>query len=110
MNCRQPHTPTAYQLKELGLAQAPPGITFYQAAGCPSCSNKGYSGRTVIHELMVVDDDIRALVIAHADSGKVKKAAQKKGMRLLREDGIRKVFDGITTIEELMRATHSEET
>jgi type II secretory ATPase GspE/PulE/Tfp pilus assembly ATPase PilB-like protein len=76
--------------------------------GCPSCSQSGYSGRTVIHELMIVEDDVRSLIVKNADAGTLKKKAIEHGMITLREDGVVKVLQGQTTVDELMRATHAE--
>jgi general secretion pathway protein E len=106
--CREPHTPTDFEMQELGLQSIPEGSTIFKAAGCPSCTHTGYSGRTVIHELMVVDDAIRSLIIRNADSGTIKKKAIEAGMITLREDGVQKVLHGHTTVDELMRATHAE--
>ena len=80
----------------------------FKAVGCPSCAQSGYSGRTVIHELLIVDDNTRSLIIKNSDSGTIKKAAIEHGMTTLRDDGITKVLQGITTVDELMRATHAE--
>ncbi|NDG85198.1 MAG: hypothetical protein EBX52_09215 [Proteobacteria bacterium] len=93
----------------MGMKTPPKGATFYRAVGCPSCSNSGYSGRTVIHELMIVDDHIKSLIVKNVDAGQLKKAAIERGMITLREDGIAKVLQGQTTIDELFRATHAEE-
>ena len=106
--CRTPHTPTDFEMNELGLTILPPDAKIYRANGCPSCSQSGYSGRTVIHELMTVDDKIRGLIIKNSDAQAIKKAAIEGGMITLREDGVRKVLQGVTTVDELMRATHSE--
>jgi general secretion pathway protein E len=95
-------------MQELGLKEVPPGATVFKAQGCPSCSQTGYAGRTVIHELMVIDDKIRSLIIRNSDANSIKKVAIESGMITLREDGVRKVLTGATTIDELMRATHSE--
>lgn len=107
--CRVPHTPTDYEMRELGWTKVPEGAQIYRAEGCPACSNSGYAGRTVIHELLVVEDEIRSLIIQGKDSGTLKKAAIERGMKTLREDGISKVVQGVTTIDELMRATHAED-
>jgi len=107
--CRVEHTPTEFELMEMGMKEAPKGATFYKAVGCPSCSNSGYSGRTVIHELMIVEDHMKSLIVRNVDAGTVKKAAIERGMITLREDGIAKVLQGITTIDELFRATHAED-
>jgi general secretion pathway protein E len=107
--CRVVHTPTDFEMTEMGMKQIPKGATFFRAVGCPACSNSGYSGRTVIHELMMVDDYIKSLIVKNVDAGQVKKAAIERGMITLREDGIAKVLQGQTTIDELFRATHAEE-
>src|SRR6185436_6145704 len=56
--CREVHNPSEFEMQELGLKSIPQGATIYRAVGCPNCSQSGYSGRTVIHELLIVDDDI----------------------------------------------------
>ncbi len=109
MKCREECTPSEYQLLEMGMKTPPKDATFYRAVGCPSCSNSGYSGRTVIHELLVIDDYIKSLIVKNVDAGQIKKAAVERGMITLREDGIAKVLQGQTTIDELFRATHAEE-
>ncbi len=107
--CRQVHVPSEFELSEMGMKVAPAGATFYKAVGCPSCSQSGYSGRTVIHELMMVDDQLKSLIVKNVDAGTIKKAAIERGMVTLREDGVAKVLQGITTIDELFRATHAED-
>ncbi len=107
--CREEYTPSEFQLGEMGMKVPPKGAVFYRAVGCPSCANSGYSGRTVIHELMIVDDVIKTLIVKNVDAGTLKKTAIERGMITLREDGIAKVLQGITTIDELFRATHAEE-
>lgn len=106
--CKEPHTPSDFEMQELGLTVLPPGSQIFKAVGCPSCAQSGYSGRTVIHELLVVDDQVRSLIIKNSDAGILKKAAVQAGMTTLREDGVAKVLQGITTVDELMRATHAE--
>ncbi len=107
--CRVPHTPSEFELSEMGMKQPPIGAQFFKAVGCPACANSGYSGRTVIHELMIVEDHMKSLIVKNVDAGLLKKAAIERGMITLREDGIAKVLQGITTIDELFRATHAEE-
>ena len=107
-DCREAYSPSEFDLVELGLSVLPPGAQLYRARGCPNCKGSGYSGRTVIHELMDVNDEVRTLIVKSADASLIKKAAIKGGMRTLREDGVQKVLAGITTVEELMRATHAE--
>lgn len=107
-HCKEPYTPSEFEMHELGLSQLPADAQICKASGCSLCSQSGYSGRTVIHELLIIDDSIRSLIVRNADSGTIKKAALQQGMVTLREDGISKVLQGITSIDELMRATHSE--
>jgi general secretion pathway protein E len=106
--CRGPHVPSEFEMQEMGLTTLPPDATIFRATGCPSCSQSGYSGRTVIHELMVLNDKIRSLIVRNTDAATIKKAAIEAGMTTLREDGVAKVLQGITTVDELMRATHAE--
>lgn len=106
--CKVPHVPSEFEMQEMSLTVLPEGAQVFKAVGCPSCSMSGYSGRTVIHELLVVDDAIRTLIVRNSDAGVIKKAALQNNMMTLREDGINKVLQGLTTVDELMRATHAE--
>ncbi|MGE4233792.1 MAG: type II secretion system ATPase GspE [Bacteriovoracia bacterium] len=109
-NCKQEYEPTDDELAQLDITREQVKASkIYKAVGCPSCSGTGYQGRTVVHELLMVDDEIRHLVVKVSDSGTIKKKAVEHGMRTLREDGVRKVLTGITTIEELMRAIQEDE-
>lgn len=109
--CKVEYNPSDLELSEMGISRRDiAGKKIFKAVGCPSCSGSGYSGRTVAYELMVCDDDIRQLIIKSVDGGTIKKKAVDKGMVTLREDGIRKVLNGVTSIEELMRATQADET
>lgn len=76
--------------------------TFYKGVGCKRCRNTGYSGRLGVHEIMVVNDEIRDAVVAGASVGEIKRLGDENGMITLRQDGLRKVREGITTIEEVM--------
>jgi len=83
-------------------------ITIYREKGCEACKYTGYKGRTGIYELLMVDDDIRKLILEKAPSNIIKQAAMSKGMLTLREDGWEKVKEGITTLEEVFRVTQDE--
>jgi general secretion pathway protein E len=83
-------------------------ITVKRARGCSECMMTGYKGRTGIYELLLVDDDIRSLIIQRTDSNTIKSLAVKKGMDTLKVDGIKKVLQGITTMEEVFRVTQEE--
>ncbi|MCC6346317.1 MAG: type II secretion system protein GspE, partial [Nitrospirales bacterium] len=75
----------------------------FRGAGCPRCNGTGYSGRTVIGEIMIIDDEIRELIYTAASINAIKEAAIRKGMRPLKEDAVRKAAEGITTLEEAAR-------
>ncbi len=78
-------------------------VKLYRGTGCPSCKNTGYYGRTSIYELIVLDEEIRSLIISKTSSNVIKDAAIKKGMKTLKDSGLEKVMQGITTIEEVLR-------
>ncbi len=105
--CKKPYTPAAEELGRLGLDHKG-RYTFYRGAGCPSCSQTGYRGRTGIYELLVFDDEVRRLIGAKADSSAIKQAAIAKGMVTLKQEGAAKVAQGVTTTEEVMRITQQE--
>ncbi len=81
----------------------------YSGAGCKQCNFKGYSGRTGIYELLVIDDDIKEKIMTRSDARAIKNMAVKKGMETLLDDGISKIKDGTTTIEEVLRVTNVNE-
>ncbi|MBQ3454378.1 MAG: Flp pilus assembly complex ATPase component TadA, partial [Thermoguttaceae bacterium] len=104
--CREEYQPSEGLLEDLGLSRADiRGKKFYQGAGCVACNNTGFKGRTAIHEFLLMNEEIRDLVLRNESSAKVREAAQRNGMTTLREAGLKKVFDGITTIEEVIRET-----
>lgn len=109
--CREAYQPTDAELKEAGLTRAHlGGNVVYKAAGCPVCLSTGYKGRTGIYELLLVEDDIRTLVLSGASAGAVGKRARELGMKSLRDDGVRVVLQGKTTLDEVMRVTQEDVT
>jgi general secretion pathway protein E len=80
----------------------------WRGKGCEQCQNTGYQGRMGIFELMLVDENIRQLILANSDSGTIKNKAREQGMVTLREDGAAKVLAGITTLSEVSRVTREE--
>jgi general secretion pathway protein E len=80
----------------------------YRPAGCRACRNTGYHGRTALQELMVMDDDLRELVMKKADAATLRRMCTTKGMKVLRQDGAERVLAGLTTIEELLRVTQED--
>jgi general secretion pathway protein E len=105
--CKEPYVPRPEDLAEIGVRTNGP-VTIHKAVGCAACHHTGYRGRLGIFELMIVDDDIRALATQNIDSKTIKKKAIQNGMKTLRSDGARKVLEGITSIEEVLRATEDE--
>lgn len=83
--------------------------TIYEPAGCDDCRGSGFKGRTGIYEILIVDDHVRPLIINRASSGEIKREALKHGLHTLRDDGWRKVLDGVTTVEEVMRVSEDDE-
>jgi len=81
----------------------------YQSRGCDKCFQTGYLGRTGIYELMVIDDDIRQCIYNRQTAGAVKKAAIEANMTTLRMDGLQKVEQGVTSLEEVLRVAQSDE-
>jgi general secretion pathway protein E len=108
--CRRVLRPTAELLAEVGLTpEQVSGRTLYAGgAGCAACKDTGYRGRTGIHELLVVDDEVRALIMKNADASAIRRAGTAAGMLTLREDGAAKVLAGETTIEEVLRVTQDD--
>jgi general secretion pathway protein E len=105
--CREPYTPTAAELAELGLRAKEP-VRAHRPKGCHHCHHTGYFGRVGIFELMVLDDELRGLIVQNTDSKSIKRLAMTRGMHTLRQDGARKVLLGTTSIEEIVRATEEE--
>jgi len=107
--CREAYIPTDVEMGELGVTRDfIKKYTIYRAKGCEKCSNTGYMGRTVVHELMIVTDTVRDLILSGTDSNTIKKEAIKEGMSTVRQNAVAKVLQGITTIEELFRSTQTE--
>ncbi|MCH7500638.1 MAG: type II/IV secretion system protein, partial [Nitrospinae bacterium] len=93
-------------LLEMGIDDPdPPGA--FRGKGCTHCNETGYRGRTGIYELLVIGDEVRQLILSHAGTQDIRKCAIQLGMTTLRQDGWRKVLKGITTVEEIIRVTHS---
>ncbi|MFQ5559104.1 MAG: type II secretion system ATPase GspE [Nitrospinota bacterium] len=107
-HCRTPYIPSVEQWRELRLDSIPEGIQIYKNQGCAECKNTGYSGRSGIYELLFINDEIRKLINEKADSSIISKAALSNGMVSLKTDGVRKLKDGTTSIEELLRVTQNE--
>ena len=134
--CKIPYTPSEYELQQLALDHRslawkkhrkmslrylPHGVdyhypgediegdaVFYKAGGCEECGGKGFLGRRGIYEMLVIDDDVGALILQNADAQSIKRAAVASGMDTLRDDGARKVLLGLTTVEEVLKAKQED--
>lgn len=101
-SCRQAYTPVDSELAWLGGHQPQ---TLYRPQGCEDCSHTGYRGRTGVHELLQVDDGLQRLIHDQAGEQQLRQYALQQGMQALRQDGLRLVLDGTTSLEELLRVT-----
>ncbi|MBX3033481.1 MAG: type II secretion system ATPase GspE [Bdellovibrionaceae bacterium] len=105
-HCKQPYTPSDFELNMLGITrESIAHANICKAVGCDHCGGKGYVGRTLIGEMLVITDDIRSLIMQRKDGGTIKKLAIQNGMKTFRDHGIQKVMSGITTIEEVLSNT-----
>ena len=110
LHCRAEYEPSEDVLAELRMKPADvKGKKFYFGRGCEYCNKIGYKGRMGIIELLVIDDELRELIMQKASTSSIRQVARRKGMRTLRESGILAVFDGMTTVEEVLKETVTEE-
>ncbi len=108
--CKQPYTPTERELRLLGRsAEEVASVQLYRGVGCPRCGNTGYKGRKGVFEMFRVDDELQRMIFESATTRELRARAREIGMRTLREDGVRKVLSGLTTIEEVLRVTMGDE-
>lgn len=105
-DCKSPYEPSEAILSQLGVAPHELGDkSFYTGRGCKTCGNTGYKGRAGLFELLDVTDPVRDLIIERAPSVVLKQKAIELGMTTLREDGLRSIYEGKTTIEEVLKYT-----
>lgn len=108
-HCAESYVPEAEALAELGVDPDTGGENgFRRGAGCDACRGTGYHGRTAIYEMMVMNDDIRRLIMDRAPGTSIKRAALANGMETLRVGGWHKAQQGITTIDEVLRVTQDD--
>jgi general secretion pathway protein E len=134
--CREPYTASPYELSQLGIdperakyrrdrvlspKYMPHGVeynpvgvrdgelpTVYRAKGCDACLGTGFTGRKGIYELLIVEDGVAPLILKNADAQSIKRVAMERGMDTLRDDGARKVLEGVTTVAEVVAATQED--
>lgn len=106
VSCKEDYEPSEESLMELNLTKADvTGKTFFKGKGCNNCNKTGYKGRMGIYEIMVINNEIRHLIIAQANTNTIRTAAKNNGMKTLRDSGLKAVYNGLTTIHEVVRET-----
>ncbi len=107
--CRESYEVLPEMAQELQLPDLENGepVKFYRAVGCEQCKGSGYKGRTAILEMLPMTDEIKALVLRHAEPRELRAAAKNSGMRSMYEDGLDKAMAGITSLEEVLRVTRA---
>ena len=109
-NCKEEFIPSEEQLMELAMRpQDVGGRTFFRGRGCERCNKSGYKGRLALFEIMVMTDPLRELIMSQASTSVLGHECRRHGMRTLRECGLLSIYDGQTTIDEVVRETLSEE-
>jgi type IV pilus assembly protein PilB len=109
-NCKEEYHPSERELLQLALTpEDVAGRVFFFGRGCDYCNNTGYRGRLGLFETMILDEELKELIMKHASSAVLRQEARKRGMRTLREAGLLTIYDGATTIEEVVRETIAEE-
>jgi general secretion pathway protein E len=108
--CREPYTPIEDELKKIGIDKSIiPNGKLYRSKGCGVCLDTGYSGRTGIFEILVMNDDVRNLTLTTTDSTTIKRKAIEHGMTTLKMDGANKILRGLTSVDEVLRVAEENE-
>ncbi|MEI7656779.1 MAG: ATPase, T2SS/T4P/T4SS family [Phycisphaerae bacterium] len=108
--CKEPYVPKEEELMELNMTpDMVRGKNFFRGRGCENCNNSGYRGRMALFEIMTMDDEMRDLIMKQANTAVLRAHARKRGMRSLRECGMLGIYEGQTTIDEVVRETLSDE-
>jgi type II secretory ATPase GspE/PulE/Tfp pilus assembly ATPase PilB-like protein len=102
LECREEHEPDEHELRELGLEHGH-GLTLYRAKGCVQCARTGYAGRVALYEVLNVQGHMRRLI--EATTEEIFAAAVEQGMTTLRQDGVRLVLEGVSSLDEIRRVT-----
>jgi type II secretory ATPase GspE/PulE/Tfp pilus assembly ATPase PilB-like protein len=107
-SCKTAFEPTG-EIAEILSENGFENSELFQGKGCLTCRRSGYSGRTAIHEIMTINEEIHNLILQSASARSIRQASIRAGMRTMRLDGVNKAVKGVTTIEEVIRLTRSEE-
>jgi type IV pilus assembly protein PilB len=103
--CKEPYDVGEKKLREMEVPESKLGQTVYHGAGCSACEGTGYSGRVAFFEVLKINDEFKNYVIQGYSSAELKAEAIRMGMTTLRQAGINKMFDGVTSPEEVVRNT-----
>ncbi len=110
LKCKEEYIPTEEQLMELQLTRGTvEGRTFFRGRGCDGCNHTGYRGRMAIFEIMPMSDNLRDTVVSQISTNVIRAEARKEGMRSLRDTGLMAIYEGQTTIDEVVRETITDE-
>ena len=105
--CREPYNPSMEVLRQIGFAnravEERDDVTLFRAGGCPRCNNTGCKGRMGIYEIMLVTEAVERLIIERKSADEIGRVARAEGMMALRQDGLERVLQGMTSIEEISR-------
>ncbi|MFW6140083.1 MAG: type IV-A pilus assembly ATPase PilB [Acidobacteriota bacterium] len=105
-NCREEHKLAPDALEDIGFSpEEAKKVKVYKPKGCPSCNNTGYKGRTALFEVLEVTEDIKEMILSRAQTKDIKKKAMDQGMLTLRQSGLEKIKNGVTSVEEVLRVT-----
>ncbi|MFZ5802667.1 MAG: GspE/PulE family protein [Candidatus Omnitrophota bacterium] len=102
-NCKEPVKVPANFLEELEIQD--PKAVFYRGKGCDQCQNSGYAGRTSIHEFVIISDKIREMIVARVSEAEIEAQGKKEGMKTLRDSGLARALEGLTTLEEVLKVS-----
>src|SRR3989304_2715773 len=104
--CKEEIKVPANALVDLGFSPEEAKATkTYKGKGCANCSDTGYRGRIALYEVMAIRDNVKELILQGASTGELREAGRKNGMKTLRESGLQKIREGLTTVEEVLRVT-----
>jgi general secretion pathway protein E len=107
--CRERHVPSDFELTQLGVSREQiKDHVIYRPKGCSSCLDTGYQGRTGLHEILMISDEVRSMIMKNVPATDIKKLGMKEGMKTLREVAAEKVLTGETSIEEVLRVTQED--
>ena len=109
-NCKTPYIPTREQVMELNVPyESMKGKQFFYGEGCDKCNNLGFKGRTGLYELLIMNDEIRDMVSRGVSTDQIRGYTRKQGVLGLRDAGLEALFNGTTTLEEVVRETVMED-